>query len=158
MADGSQLMKSYPPLDHAPVYRRSEEIQRQPCAKPGRGETVKAVKARKGRTEAKVKKDVREQCVERDGFCRVFSFREDVYQRVGSCEGLSQHAHLGKARRCHTRGMDPEARHSTTTSAMLCDRHHDAYDEHKFDLEPVTDKGADGPMRLVKAGFAPIEV
>ncbi len=45
-------------------------------------------------------------------------------------------------------GKPPEERHSTLWTAMLCDHHHELYDAHKFDLEQLTDRGADGPLRL----------
>lgn len=66
------------------------------------------------------------------------------------CAGPSEWAHIGKHRRCHTRGMAPEARHTTQGSAMLCKRHHDAYDAHEFDIEPQTAAGMDGPFAVVR--------
>lgn len=109
-----------------------------------RGEPVYAVpkhepaKVARGRAErhaAKVVKSVRQQCVERDGYCRYATewLRRDlgVTQR-GSCVlcvGLSEWAHLGESKRFKTRGKPPEERHTTAGSLMLCAFHHHAYDD-----------------------------
>jgi hypothetical protein len=42
--------------------------------------------------------------------------------------------------------MAPEARHTTRDSVMLCQRHHDEYDDRKLTVEFLTERGADGPL------------
>lgn len=126
--------------------------------KPQRG-SAKREKARAKRQEAKHAKGVRAQCVARDGYCLILTrwiFVNGkiqppvVFAGVGPCLGPSEWAHVGEHRRCHTRGMAPEQRHTTAGSAMMCKRHHDAYDAHEFDLEPVDAVlGMDGNFRVV---------
>lgn len=124
--------------------------------KPVKG-TRKRLKARGQRQEAKVKKSVRAACVERDGYCLLLTRWPDqgapadrsVFSMVPACGGPSEWAHIGKHRRCHTRGQAPEARHTTKGSGMLCERHHDAYDSHAFDIEATTAVGMDGAFRVV---------
>jgi hypothetical protein len=65
------------------------------CAIP-KGKTRKQLKAKAGRAEAAVKRRVRAQCVERDGFCRLMG--------CGPCHGVSEWAHLHRKRRSQTRG------------------------------------------------------
>jgi hypothetical protein len=98
----------------------------QACPKP---EPRKRVKARKDRAETTVKQRVRAACVARDGDCRL----QDAVI-LGLCSGESEWAHMGQKRRARTRGMDPEVRHTTAESLMLCTFHHQAYDAGKFDL------------------------
>jgi hypothetical protein len=88
---------------------------------------------------------VRAAVAYRDFACRVLT---DTWwnPKLIRCAGPLEWAHLGQKRRCFTRGMAPEERHATSWTAMLCKRHHDMYDAHKFDLEPTTDQGADGPL------------
>ena len=109
----------------------------------------KAEKAREDRAEAKLVQQVRKEVVARDGYCRL-SWAKDVPTcPLDECSGPSQWAHLDPKRRWQTVGMPPEERHSTKWTAMLCDNHHDQYDAHDFDLEQITERGADGPLRLV---------
>ena len=119
--------------------------------KPARG-TRKRLKARGKRQEAKVAKSVREQCVKRDRYCALLYRSEwrDWLDLKMACSGPSEWAHIGKHRRCHTRGQAPEARHTTKGSGMLCKRHHDAYDAHEFDIEPQTAAGMDGAFAVVR--------
>lgn len=89
---------------------------------------------------------VRPQVAERDGFCRIA--RNRTLGFLGACAGSSQWAHFGSFRRCHTRNMPAVVRHQTAWSVMLCDTHHVAYDRHRFDMEPLTEAGCDGPLRI----------
>lgn len=118
--------------------------------KPLKG-TAKRLKARAKRQESKHAKGVRARCVERDGYCAMsmagrWSMSLDRRLVVDVfCSGPSEWAHIGQHRRCHTRGQAPEQRHTTQWSAMLCKRHHDAYDAHEFDIEPLNaEAGMDG--------------
>ena len=99
----------------------------------------KRTTARKQRHEAAVKKSVRAQCVERDGYCRVSD---------SQCGGLSEWAHLGAKKRARTRGMAPELRHTTGGSLMLCTVHHLWYDRGQMQIVPLTLKGADGLLHF----------
>lgn len=101
------------------------------------GPTAKA-RAKRRRTEAPVAAKVRAACVERDGYCR--------FMGLTHCAGLSQWAHLEEKKRARTRGMAPEERHTTTHSAMACERHHGLYDAGKLTIG-MTERGADGPVR-----------
>ena len=128
------------------------------CAppKPQRGSARKA-KARGKRQEAKVAKSVRAACVERDGYCLIAS-RVPFSVRVllGACEGPSEWAHVGAHRRFNTRGMEPQERHTTGGSCMLCQKHHRAYDAHEFDfstwdaVKATWDAGMDGAVAVIR--------
>jgi hypothetical protein len=127
------------------------ELQPNALAKPARG-TRKRVKARRQRQAAKVAKSVREDCVERDGFCLIWRrATSSDWARLANpiCDGPSEWAHIGQHRRCHTQGQAPEQRHTTKGSGMLCQRHHVAYDAHAFDIEPLTDAGMNGAFKVV---------
>ena len=125
------------------------ELQAGALAKPVRG-TMKRLKAKAKRGESTHALSVRAQCVIRDWHCLLMHRRADSgWPDTGLCGGPSEWAHIGKHRRCHTRGQAPAARHTTAGSAMLCQRHHAAYDAHAFDLEPTTVRGMDGPFRVV---------
>ncbi len=123
------------------------------CPKPPKRKTVKG---RKDRAEGKVKKSVREQCVERDGWCRVGQYRAfDRHGWGGLCfecsSNLSQWAHWGEHTRAKTRGQAPERRHTTGGSLMLCKAHHDALDGRshpRLKITALTDNGCDGPLRF----------
>jgi hypothetical protein len=104
-----------------------------------KGRTRKRVKARKQRAERAVKQSVRAACVERDGRCRMSS--ED-------CEGPSEWAHLAGYRRSQTRCMDPETRHDTRTSLMLCRRHHAMEERGALRVTFFTLDGCDGPLHI----------
>lgn len=117
------------------------------CPKP---EKIARVKGRKDRAEAKVKKSVRAQCVERDGFCRYGKL-----EHVAPCQGSSQWAHMGKKRRAKTRGMAPTIRHTTADSLMLCQRHHDEYDNRRKPrlwIRELTEDGANGSLQFITDG------
>ena len=113
-------------------------------------EPRKRSKRRRQRTEAKVKTSVRQQCVDRDGYCAIDKRADAVTQLLMPCDGPSEWAHIGRHRRSVTRGMAPERRHTTAGSAMLCRRHHRAYDAHQFDIKPTTKAGMNGPFRIVR--------
>ena len=105
-------------------------------------------KARRKRAEAKAMWSAWEETLERDGPCRL-QFVPDF----GSCEGVSEFAHVGKFRRHATRGMAPERRHSRIAGCHLCSGHHRtgryAYDRHTLDIEPLDDvRYCDGPLRF----------
>lgn len=117
----------------------------------GKPEPLKRVRARRRRREAQQVKSVREQCVERDGRCRWAL----PGSPLGRCDGPSEWAHLGDKKRFKTRGQDPEERHTTGGSAIMCKAHHDAYDgrvKPRLEVEPLTDAGADGPLRGTRDG------
>ena len=115
------------------------------------GGTAKRQKARTKRMESKQATSVRAQCVVRDWHCLFLYRRPDSgWPDVGTCVGPSEWAHIGQHRRYRTRGQAAEQRHTTAGSAMLCQWHHAAYDAHEFDIEPLTDKGMDGPFRVTR--------
>lgn len=117
-------------------------------------EPWKRVKARRKRAELKTKQDVRVKVAARDGYCRLYvldeGWRTQLWKMFGPCGGASEWAHLRK--RSLTRRMDPEVRHSTATSVMFCGNHHQhgrcAHERHTLDVAPLTEKGADGPLRF----------
>lgn len=110
-----------------------------------KGRTRAQLKAAKDRREAKVKKSVRQQCVDRDGHCRA------ALHVQTPCIGESQWAHMHEKRRSKTRGQAPEMRHMTAWSLMLCRGHHDAYDGRTrpvLVITALTDYGADSLLRM----------
>lgn len=115
--------------------------------------TVKSVKAKAGRSEKKVKVDVRAKCVLRDGDCRIAKagMGDEIAGVVGNCDGPPEWAHLEDKRRSKTRGQAPEVRHTTEDSLILCRRHHNRYDGHerpRIGIDKRTKRGADGPLRF----------
>lgn len=117
-------------------------------AKPEKRSTAKR---RKLRAESKVKQQVRAQCVERDGDCRLARWPSDDRLFSGltnTCRGKSEWAHLGEKKRARTRGMAPDVRHATAGSLMLCTRHHRQYDAGEITIYPVTAAGANGPLHM----------
>lgn len=104
-----------------------------------KGRTRRQLKATRDRLEAKVKRDVRAACVERDGGCRL--------AECGRCEGAIEWCHLGEWKRSKTRGMAPEERHSTRGSFMACTHHHQLYDRGELVIEYGPD-GANGPLTV----------
>lgn len=111
------------------------------CAIP-KGPTRKRLKGRKDREEARIKKQVRAEVEERDGYCLVAT-RAGI---TGQCRGRSTWAHLSGHRRSQTRGLPPTIRHNTRWTAMLCLRHHDYEERGKFSVVYHTDRYADGPV------------
>lgn len=110
----------------------------------------KLAKGRRQRGEAKVKKSVRQQCVERDGYCLIAS-RVPFAVRVllGPCDGPSEWAHVEEHRRCFTRGQAPEERHTTAGSGQMCHKHHADYDAHKFGLV-LSAAGMNGEVNVAR--------
>lgn len=115
-----------------------------------KGPKRKTIKGRKARKEKAVKTTVRELCVERDGFCRFGTYRDDVRDIVGPCDGRSEWMHLGDKKRARTRGMAPEVRHTTADSMMGCSRHHRDYDAGRMQIVALSGKGADGLLMIWK--------
>lgn len=103
-------------------------------------EPRKRVKARTQRKAAEVVKSIRQQCVERDGDCRIGDWENNPYDwhsdslNDGGCEGRSEWAHLGEFKRFKTRGQPPEVRHTTAGSLMLCTEHHRSYDSGRLTI------------------------
>lgn len=124
-------------------------------------EPRKRTKARAARRAAKVVKSVRQQCVERDGYCRMQrDFNVDLLLLVGVCQGESQWAHFDEKKRFKTRGMKPETRHTTEGSLMLCQWHHDRYDGKQrpsLHIMALTSRGADGPLCMLADGRTHME-
>lgn len=122
-----------------------------------KGLTRKQLKGRKDRAEAKVKKSVREYCVERDGMCRMFRtalVEADRWPLLtalqAECDGPSQWAHLHNHRRAQTRGQAATQRHTTAGSLMLCAEHHQQYDAHQLRITALTRKAADGRLKFTR--------
>lgn len=120
-------------------------------------------KNRKKRAEAKVKKSMREQCVERDGHCRICEWEnnpDDTHAGGDGYDALpypdewddppSEWAHL--VSRAKTRKMKPERRHSTAITVMLCQFHHDRLDGRAYPrirITPLDPRlGADGVLDI----------
>lgn len=100
-------------------------------------------RAKRRRAEDPVKRKVRAEVSERDGFC--------IFDSLDPCRGVSEWAHLEGKKRARTRGMKPEERHTTAGSAKACTRHHRLYDDGAIQIA-MTDKGANGPIRAVYEG------
>jgi hypothetical protein len=112
-------------------------------------------KAKARRLEVEVIAEVRPLVVERDGHCRLLSLTSPVYavdamlkRAFGPCSGPSEWNHYGENRRSNTRGKSAEERHTTAGTMMNCERHHDDIDEHRIDVEDLTERGADGRLRF----------
>lgn len=111
------------------------------------------------RVESQIVQQVRAACVERDGHCRLIwgtVLQKDEHRGpdLDYCSIKSEWAHLGDKKRFKTRGQEPAERHCTTGSLMLCDRHHRMYDiEHTLTITPLTERGADGPLKFERVTF-----
>lgn len=108
------------------------------------------VKAARDRQEARVKREVRAACVERDGVCR---FGKDwpgiIAPERFACWGISEWAHLEDHRRFKTRGRAATLRHTTLGSCILCQKHHAQLDGRsmpRLRVRMLTARGADGPL------------
>ena len=111
-----------------------------------KGRTRKSLKAQKDRAEARVIQVVRQACVDRDGYSRMVS--RGIYFAGLVNGGPSEWAHLTP--RARTRNMRPEVRHHTAITVMLTQKEHDALDGRshpRLYIEPLTGRGADGPLR-----------
>lgn len=108
----------------------------------------KRVKARAQRAESRHAQQVRAQCVERDGDCRLGD--PMLWDIFGMCSGESEWAHMPEKRRSKTMRMAPEARHDSAHSFMACTFHHAALDKRGprpwIQAQPATSRGADGPL------------
>jgi len=120
-----------------------------------KGKTRKQIKARRDRAEARVKKSVRQLCVDRDGYCRLSSeawenhpddWHDDALN--DTCDGPAQWAHLHSHRRSQTRGQTATRRHTTFGSLMLCVEHHQQYDAHQLQILIVGNDGCDGSLEF----------
>ena len=135
-------------------------------------EPRRRTKRRRERQERAVKQDVRAQCVERDGSCRlagaVFCVERQarLYERTYTpverhrCSGPSEWAHLGENRRAKTVGQDPAVRHTVHGSLMLCRGAHAAYDGRarpRIEIEEQSRSGADGALRFTWKGLVYVE-
>lgn len=109
-------------------------------------EPHKRVKARKKRREAKVVKAVRPVVAARDGHCRLWSYSRAMHLIFGACRGASEWAHWRAHSRAKTRGMDPEVRHTTDKTMMMCGLHHDLYDDGKLIVRALTERTCDGRL------------
>lgn len=107
--------------------------------------TRQRLKGRKDRDEAKVKRAVRAECVERDGHCLVLKLG------LPGCKGRSTWAHLAGHRRSQTRGLPPTVRHDSRWTAMLCLRHHKQEEANTHRVVYHTVQYANGPVSWEQA-------
>lgn len=112
-----------------------------------KGEKRKTIKARRKRQERKVVMATRPQVALRDGYCRVEA------TPLGDCRGPSEWAHFGEKKRFKTRGLPPEERHTTAHTLMLCEGHHDDYDEGRMTIEAKDARVCDGDLRFEMDGI-----
>lgn len=114
-------------------------------------------------TEATIIKHVRQECVFRDGYCRIGK----IMGTYKDCRGASEWAHFGEWKRWKTMGQDPAVRHCTEGSLMACTRHHQLYD-NKFVkwsgqsdtpilINALSERHADGPLAVTVNGVLHIE-
>lgn len=92
----------------------------------------------------------------RDGYCRLYwsdaKTREQAWGLFGKCRGRSTLAHYNEThRRSKTRGRPPDERHQGQHAMKLCERHHSDYDQHRFEIEEMTEAGCDGRLRVRRA-------
>lgn len=115
-------------------------------------EPRRRVKGRRQRQETTVKRLVRELTVARDGHCLIASrLPKGLRDLLGPCAGPSEWAHIGRQRRCFTRGQVATDRHTTAGTAQLCRAHHQAYDAHQFDVTTGAE-GMDGMIGIMRRG------
>jgi hypothetical protein len=117
------------------------------------------IKSRRKREAAAVVQAVRPQVVARDGYCRLSEAARLRPGEFGECKGPSQWSHYNAThRRSKTRGMPPEARHTTAGSMMLCTRHSEDYDQHRTDIAVQDEaRGCNGPVTATRGGAVWIE-
>lgn len=103
--------------------------------------------ARRRRAEGTYASAVRDEVFDRDERCRA------ACKGVGPCGGPDEWSHLWNKRRCFTRKMEPAERHDAAWTVRFCGAHHDLYDAHQFDVEPLDpEKGANGRLRFSGMG------
>jgi hypothetical protein len=125
-----------------------------PVAPPRLASGCSDLKFPKGQTRAEKKGSLdyrersiitrnRARCERRDGECRIGYWKvgEELF---GECYGASEWNHFDK--RSLTMGEDPEERHATSKTGMLCASHHRMVDAHEIKHEALTEDGLDGPM------------
>lgn len=116
-----------------------------------KGDSRKTIKRRKARAEAAISGDVRMQCTDRDGYCRLYVFNQSdravILVLFGPCSGASTWSHYETHRRFKTMRMAPEDRHQRKYSMRLCWSHHRAYDQRRIDCQPLSDAVCDGRLR-----------
>ncbi len=134
------------------------------AAKKPNGPTAR-YRAKRRRAEGPIAKKVRARCEYRDGYCRICEWENNPddthrgddgmdwlpYAKDEWSRGPSQWAHMRENSRAKTRGMEPEARHTTALSMMLCEFHHDHYDGRRrprITIQALTELGADGPLEI----------
>lgn len=127
-----------------------KRINRKPPGPTARARKRKA--DRDKRYAAKIRADV----AERDGLCRLGEWENnpddwhsDAVNDV--CDGGSQWAHFGEKKRFKTRGLPPEERHTMAGSLMLCEKHHDDYDEGRLVITAQTSLDCNGPLNFEPA-------
>jgi hypothetical protein len=135
------LDKHYPLSEPVVPIQAAQKVR--PAYTTTKGPTARA-RARKVHAETPVIKRVRQQCVRRDGYCRI---GKAPVATVGECGGPSEWAHVGAKKRARTRGQVPELRHDRRHSLMGCQRHHRLYDAGELQIEATTTRGCDGPLR-----------
>lgn len=114
------------------------------------GPTKRARRSKAGK-DRRYAKTIRETVAERDGYCKLAAYAGVL----GRCEGPSEWAHWGAWKRCKTRGLPPEDRHTTGGSLMLCRRHHRAYDAGQFNIVAVTEYGMDRAIAYQRKNIRP---
>ena len=103
-------------------------------------------KGAKARADKKVADRVRLEVFDRDGGCRFPHGLPSTALQVSQlavCEGPLEWAHLPDWRRSRTVNQDPEDRHTTAGSMVLCRRHHEMLDQGQLDIRPTATFGAD---------------
>lgn len=138
--------------------KRASEDYYQRCGIP-KGTPRRKVKGRRKRHERAVVQDVRPQVERRDGYCRLSEAARAMPDDFGKCSGPSQWSHYNAThRRSKTRGKEPEERHTTAGSMMLCTRHSEDYDQNRTDIRVLDEKrGCDGPVRATRGGAVWVE-
>jgi hypothetical protein len=115
--------------------------------KPPKGQR-KREKAAARRREDKVKERVRAEVDARDKGRTTTGCRYP-HDSSWSCGEWLEWAHVGESR-AKTRNQDPEVRHTTEGTCMLCRwAHHVQVDGHVVDVVFLTDAGCDGPLMFV---------
>lgn len=122
-----------------------------------KGETRQQRKRRDRREEVAVIGRVRQECVDRDGYCRLYrldsGWRQQIWGLFGGCVGPSMWSHYNAShRRSKTVHQAPEDRHDRRFSMMLCAFHSQTYDRNEMLIAILTDQGCDGRLRFMRDG------